>query len=108
MERFAQMAPIVGMDVQALVGQNLNRIRMERGLSQEALALRCELISQGYISKLEDGKRNPTSVILYILAAALEVDVGALFSKEGMPLELIEGPILIRSKRSKKTSIDIF
>lgn len=96
------------MDVQALVGKNLNRIRMEKGLSQEALALRCELVSQGYISKLEDGKRNPTSVILYILAAALEVEVGAFFSKSGIASSLLDGPILIRSKRSKKTSIEVF
>ncbi len=102
------MAPIVGMDVQGLVGQNLHRIRTAKGLSQEALALRCELISQGYISKLEDGKRNPTSVTLYILATALEVDIGALFSKKDMSPKIIDGPIVIRSKRSKKSSVDVF
>jgi transcriptional regulator with XRE-family HTH domain len=60
------------MDMRRLVGLNVRRVRLERVLSQERLA---ELsgFSQQYISKLEKGRRNPTIISLYELAAALGV-----------------------------------
>ena len=60
------------MDMRRLVGRNVKRIRQEKGLTQEQLA---ELsgFSQQYISGLERGRRNPTVVSLYELAAALGV-----------------------------------
>ncbi|HEY0012114.1 MAG TPA: helix-turn-helix transcriptional regulator [Allosphingosinicella sp.] len=60
------------MDMRKLVGRNAARIRNERGLTQEQLAERCGL-SQQYLSGLERGRRNPTIVTLYEIAAALEV-----------------------------------
>nr|WP_239447404.1 helix-turn-helix transcriptional regulator [Parasphingorhabdus marina] len=56
-----------------LVGDNVCRIRKERGLTQEKLS---ELsgLSQQYISDLERGKRNPTIVTIYEIAMALEVE----------------------------------
>jgi len=60
------------MDMRKLVGRNVERIRQEKGLTQEQLA---ELsgFSQQYISGLEQGRRNPTIVSLYELATALGV-----------------------------------
>ena len=60
------------MDMRKLVGDNVARIRREKGLTQEQLA---ELsgLSQQYISGLENGLRNPTILTLYELAQALEV-----------------------------------
>ena len=60
------------MDMRALVGRNVKRVRQERGLTQEQLA---ELsgFSQQYISGLERGRRNPTIVSIYELATALGV-----------------------------------
>jgi transcriptional regulator with XRE-family HTH domain len=60
------------MDMRKLVGDNVCRIRKEKGLTQEKLS---ELsgLSQQYISDLERGKRNPTIVTLYELAQALGV-----------------------------------
>jgi len=60
------------MDVRKLVGENFARIRREKGLTQERVE---ELsgFSQQYISDLENGKRNPTIVTLYELAAVLGV-----------------------------------
>lgn len=95
------------MDVEALVGLNVARLRTERGLSQLELALRCEILTQGYISKLESGKRNPTVVIQYLLAEALGVEVGALFSRENVPATILAGPVIIRSTRSKKAFVEI-
>ncbi len=58
------------MDMRLLVGRNLKRIRVERGLTQEELAERSGF-SQQYISDMERGRRNPTIVSLWELAQAI-------------------------------------
>jgi transcriptional regulator with XRE-family HTH domain len=60
------------MDMRALVGRNVRRLRKRRGLTQEQFA---ELsgFSQQYISSLEKGTRNPTVITLYELSIALGV-----------------------------------
>ena len=70
------------MDMRKLVGRNVKRVRQENGLTQEQLA---ELsgFSQQYISGLEQGRRNPTVVSLYELAAALGVSHMELVSPDG-------------------------
>lgn len=103
----AILSPIIVMDVQALIGWNVNRLREGIGISQTELALRCVIVSQGYISKLETGERNPTAVIQFIIANALRVEVGDLFSQSNAPPEYLEGPILIKSKRSKIKSLEV-
>lgn len=58
------------MDMRLLVGRNLKRIRVERGLTQEELAERSGF-SQQYISDMEHGRRDPTIVSLWELAQAI-------------------------------------
>jgi transcriptional regulator with XRE-family HTH domain len=60
------------MDMRRLVGRNLARIRVVKGLTQEMLAERSGF-SQQYLSGLEQGRRNPTIVTIYELAQALGV-----------------------------------
>lgn len=60
------------MDMRKLVGRNFARIRSEKGLTQEQVALQSGF-SQQYISTLERGQRNPTVITLYELAQALGV-----------------------------------
>jgi transcriptional regulator with XRE-family HTH domain len=60
------------MDMRALVGRNVLRIRLAKGLTQEQFA-ETSGFSQQYISGLERGRRNPTVVTLYELAQALGV-----------------------------------
>jgi len=60
------------MDMRRLVGTNLKRIRLEKGLTQEQLS-DVSGFSQQYISGLEQGRRNPTVVTLYELAKSLGV-----------------------------------
>jgi len=60
------------MDMRKLVGQNIERIRRLKGLTQEQLADRSGF-SQQYLSGLERGRRNPTVVTLYEIATALGV-----------------------------------
>ena len=58
------------MDMRKLVGKNAERLRRDRGMTQEQLA-EISGFSQQYISGLERGQRNPTVVTLYELALAL-------------------------------------
>ena len=67
------------MDMRRLVGRNVRRIRLEKGLTQEQFA-DVSGFSQQCISGLESGKRNPTVVTLHELAQALGVS----------PVELIQ------------------
>lgn len=58
------------MDMRRLVGENVRRLRIAAGLTQEQFAERSGF-SQQYISDLERGRRNPTVVTLFELASAL-------------------------------------
>ena len=58
------------MDIRRQVGQNVQRFRKEKGLSQEGLAEACEL-HRTYISGVERGVRNPTIMVLARIAKAL-------------------------------------
>jgi transcriptional regulator with XRE-family HTH domain len=60
------------MDMRKLVGRNVKRIRLVKGLTQEQLAEKSGF-SQQYISGLEKGQRNPTIISLYELARSLGV-----------------------------------
>lgn len=75
------------MDMRRLVGQNVRRIRLEKGLTQEQFS-DLSGFSQQYLSGLERGSRNPTVVTLYELAKALGVS----------HIDLVQPPIS-RSKR---------
>ena len=57
-----------------LVGRNFARLRRAKGLTQEEVAARSGF-TQGYLSDLEAGRRNPTIVSLFELAQALGVEV---------------------------------
>ncbi|MPZ36424.1 MAG: helix-turn-helix domain-containing protein [Rhodospirillales bacterium] len=60
------------MDMRKLVGRNVRRIRLRKGLTQEKFA-EISGFSQQYISGLEHGRRNPTVVTVYEIATALGV-----------------------------------
>ncbi len=70
------------MDVRKRVGLNLRKFRLERGLSQEALAFDCGL-HRTYISGVERGVRNPTVLVLERIAMALKVPSSRLLEEEG-------------------------
>jgi len=65
------------MDMRQLVGRNVKRYRLEKGLTQEQFAERSGF-SQQYVSELERGQSNPTVVTLFELATALGVSHVAL------------------------------
>ncbi len=70
------------MDVRKRVGLNLKKIRLGRGLSQEALAFECGL-HRTYISGVERGVRNPTVLVLERIATALKVPSSRLLEEDG-------------------------
>ncbi len=69
------------MDMRKLVGENVRRIRLKKGWTQEHFA-EVSGISQQYISSLESGRRNPTVVTLHELAQALGVSPVDLLKTE--------------------------
>ena len=65
------------MDIRVQLGQNLRRLRTEKGLSQEQFAFRAD-IHRTYISDIERGARNPTITVVQKLADALGVKTANL------------------------------
>ena len=61
-------------------GQQLQRLRTRRGLTQEQLALKAGLV-RVYVSKLEQGEHDPTLTMLVRLAKALRVSVTELLGE---------------------------
>jgi transcriptional regulator with XRE-family HTH domain len=60
------------------VGLNLQRLRRDKGLSQEELAHRAD-VHQTYLSGVEGGKRNPSVGVLERIADGLGVDIEEFF-----------------------------
>ena len=60
------------MDIHMQVGLNVQRLRREKGWSQEDLAFESGL-HRTYVSGIERGVRNPTLLILEKLAKSLGV-----------------------------------
>jgi len=65
------------MDVRELLARNVRRLRVERGLSQERLAVDAH-IDRTYVSKLERAVHAVTVDVLQQIADALGVPVGHL------------------------------
>lgn len=63
--------------IDASFGKILRKIRQEKGLSQEELALRAEL-HRTYISQLERGIKSPSLNTIHKLCTSLDVSVGYL------------------------------
>jgi transcriptional regulator with XRE-family HTH domain len=68
--------------IKAAFGQRVRELRAEKGLSQEALALACDL-DRTYIGGIERGERNVSLVNIQKIAEALEVPARDLFSEAG-------------------------
>jgi transcriptional regulator with XRE-family HTH domain len=64
-----------------IVGDNIRKWRLERGLSQEEVAHRVGIVSS-YYGQIERGRRNPTIGVLGRVADALEVPLAKLVERE--------------------------
>lgn len=66
------------VNYKALVGQRIKALRLQAGLSQEALSEHCGIF-RTYLSRIESGSANPTLLVLVALAASLKVPPHELF-----------------------------
>lgn len=62
------------------IGDTIAKLRLQRGLSQEALADKCG-VHRTYISQLERGLKNPTLNVLQKISKAMDVPLSELIEK---------------------------
>lgn len=60
------------MDWRKIVGENVRRWRLKRGLTQEQLAFEAQ-IDLTYLGGIERGKRNPSLIVIARIAQSLQV-----------------------------------
>lgn len=66
-------------DQKKLLALNVRELRLNRGLSQEAMALEAE-IDRTYASQIERGVGNPSLKVICSLATVLKVHPNMLFA----------------------------
>jgi transcriptional regulator with XRE-family HTH domain len=66
------------MDIKKKFGKNLKRLRLDKGISQQSLALSADL-DRTYIPSIEKGERNVSITVVEKLANALNVKISELF-----------------------------
>lgn len=66
------------MDVKKEFGEKVKSLRLEKGWSQEKLALLADL-DRTYIPGIEKGERNVSIVVIEKIAIALDVDIKDFF-----------------------------
>jgi putative transcriptional regulator len=67
---------------QVLLKNSIRRLRFDKGMTQEELALRTG-VSRQTIMSIERGRTNPSILLALKIASALEVPVTAVFAMEG-------------------------
>ena len=67
------------MNVRKTIGWNLRRLRVDKGLSQERLALEAG-IDRSYVGRVERGMENVTVSTLEAISLTLDVHVSELFA----------------------------
>ncbi len=85
-----------------IVGENLRKMRIRMGLTQEEVALRSNL-TQGYINQLENGKRMFTQKSLELIAKALKVPIIDFFKKDEKEADRVGEEVAEYRYKSAKT-----
>jgi transcriptional regulator with XRE-family HTH domain len=65
------------MDINKIFGNRLRQIRAELEITQEELALKCDM-QPSHIGQLERGIKSPTLETLYKIASGINIDVSDL------------------------------
>lgn len=65
------------MDIKVKFGQKVKQLRLERGWSQEMLALKSDL-DRTYIPSIEAGKRNVSLSVIEKISVAFEIQLDNL------------------------------
>lgn len=66
----------------AVLKNNIRRLRFERSMTQEELALRTG-VSRQTIMSIERGDTNPSVLLAFKISSALEVNITDVFAMEG-------------------------
>ena len=79
------MARIIDGEAMNMVGDRVRELRIEKGMSQQALSNKLETMAiyvcRGSISRIEDKQRTVSDIELYGLAKVLEVSITDLYEK---------------------------
>ncbi|HYP90933.1 MAG TPA: XRE family transcriptional regulator [Polyangiaceae bacterium] len=94
-------APDPSSDLTPIVGANLRRLRVKRGLSLERLA-RASGVSRAMLGQIELGQSTPTINLLWKISRALEVPFSTLVTDAGAR----EATVLRRKNAKLLTSAD--
>ena len=70
------------MKARGLVARNMRRLRVAKGVSQDAFAVDAR-IDRTYVSRLERQLENPSVDVVERIALALDVDIRVLFDPKG-------------------------
>ncbi len=68
------------MNIKIKFGNQVKKLRLEKGLSQEKLALEANL-DRTYIPSIEKGERNVSITVIEKIAKALKVKITDLFNE---------------------------
>ena len=69
------------MEIKEKFGKQVKKLRLEKGLSQEGLALLADL-DRTYIPSIEKGERNVSITVIEKIANALKVKISTLFDEK--------------------------
>lgn len=69
------------MDTNIKLGEKLKQIRKSKGMSQEQLALLLN-INRNYLSRIENGKSEPTASVLKHIAQIFNIDLNSLLDAQ--------------------------
>lgn len=75
------MDSFILMELKVQFGQRVRELRLAKGLSQEALALKAE-IDRTYMTSVENGKRNVAIQNIGRIIDALEISIPDFFNSE--------------------------
>ena len=93
------MARIIDGTAKNMVGGQIKAIRLQRGLSQQALSDRLETLAvyvcRGSISRIEERQRTVTDIELYGFAQVLDVPIQQLFPPADDAPEDAKGPRVV-------------
>ena len=85
------------------IGKKIRRLRLQRGLTQEELADRCEL-SKGFISLLERDLTSPSIATLMDILESLGSDLRSFFSGDGRRKARVRRGDTSSSRRTPRAS----
>ena len=92
----------------SILGDNVKRIRIEKGLSQDELAQKVGYTSRSTISCIESGKRDCSQRQIVALADALGVSPGDLLEKSDASPDTVKAVRFVSASETEKKIIDMF